>query len=177
MPKVVGGMRIARSFVSPTGAANEVERTIDFQLSGEDGIQVLGVMGYGNLHDDSPPVSDTIPSTAVAHQTLHLEEGATEDLPDATGEDADDIDTEIFYFQWFVQQLVMGSTVTFGAGPSFTAMPNGLWLPPKPILSARNITHKGTTIGADQDLECGVLIYYENVRFSNAELSVQLARR
>lgn len=175
--RVISGQRVARSFVSPTGASNEVERVLDFQLAANQGIQIEGVLGYGNLHDDSPPVSDTVPFTAVGHQTLHLEEGATEDLPDTAGEDADDTDTEIVYVQYFVQQGIVGSTVTFGASAGLTVMPNGIWVPPEPILSPRNIIHKGSTLTADVDGEFGCLIYYKFVEFSSGELAVALARR
>jgi len=177
MPTIQGGVRYARSFVTPTGAANEVARELDFQLATDGGIQILAVLGWGNLHDDSPPVSDTVPFNAIAHQSLHLESGETEDMPDVAGEDADDIDTEIFYYQHFVQQGIVGSTVTFGASATLTITPSGLWIPPKPVISARNIVHKGTTIGADQDLEAGLIIAYENIRFSRGELAVALARR
>jgi len=176
MAKRLGGMKIARSFVTPTGAGNEVERTLDFQLAADQGIEIVAVQGYGNLHDDSPPTSDTVPFNAVAHQTLHLEEGATEDLPDAQGEDADDIDTEIFYVQHFVLNGQIPATAG-GGGVSQMVTPSGLWIPAEPILSARNITHKGTTIGADQDLEAGVLIYYWNVQFPQSELAGILTRR
>lgn len=174
MPRVVSGMRTAISFVTPSGAA-EVAREIDFQLGAQDGIQIYGVQGYGNLHDDTPATSATVPSVASAVQTLHLETGETEDLPDQAGEDLDDIDTEIFYVQQFIQSTFFHTTT--GAGISLSITPPGIWVPPEPILSPRNIIHKGTTNGADQLLEAGLLIFFKYVTLSNAELGVALARR
>lgn len=176
MPRPQGGIVYGRSMLSPTGAANEVTAELDFQLAAGLGIEIFSVMGWGNLHDDSPAVSDTVPFTAIAHQSLHREAGETEDLPDAAGEDAFDIDTEVFWNQFFVQQGVMGSTVTFGASASLTVMPSGITVFERPVLSARNITHKAVTIGADQDLECGILFEYRYVKFSQAELGALFAR-
>lgn len=177
MASVVSPVRYGRSLVTPTGAANEVERELDFQLGSNQGVQILSVQGFGNLHDDTPPVSDTVPFNLVGHQTLHLETGTTEDFPVAAGADADDIDTEIFWFQFFVQQGVMGSTVTFGASASLTVMPSGLTVFERPVQSARNITHKGVSVGADQDLEAGILFSYQYLQFSASELVGALSRR
>jgi len=176
VPTTVSGMRVARSFVSPTGAANTVERELDFQLGSDDGIQIEGVLGYGHYFDASPAPSDTVPLGQLAHQTLHLETGATEALPDDAGDDADDIDTEIFYVQAYSLVWIQGSTVTYGAGGSLTITPSGMWVPPEPILSPRNIIHKGTSDVADSFLNCGVLIYYRYVRFTTSELGTILAR-
>lgn len=176
MPRVRSGQRFCRSFLSPTGAANEVSAELDFQLGGDDGIEIFAVQGYGSLHDDSPAASDTVPYNAVAHQTLHLEAGETEDLPDAAGEDGFDIDSEIFWVQHFVQQGHIPATAG-GGGAGLTITPSGLVVFDKPILSPRNITHKATTLTADQDLECGVIIHYRYVSFSSSELGVLLARR
>lgn len=176
MPSIRGRQRIGRSFVSPTGVTNEVSRVLDFQLATDQGIQIEGVLGYGVLHDDTPATSDTVPIAIRASQTLHLEEGATEDLPISTGEDADDLDTEIFYGQVFTEVFQVPATAGGGGGFGYIT-PSGIWVPPEPILSARNITHKGTTVGADADLEAGVFIYYHFVEFSNAELGVILSRR
>ena len=51
MPQVISGQRIGRAFLSPTGAANEVTQTLDFQLGAQDGVEITAVMGYGSLHD------------------------------------------------------------------------------------------------------------------------------
>lgn len=174
MPRTVSGQRIGRSFVSPSGA-DEVSRVLDFQLGADEGIEITSVLGYGSLHDDTPVASATVPSIAHALQTLHLEGGATEDLPVAAAADADDIDTEIFYMQSFEQHTFFHTTT--GAGIGLSKTPNGLLIFDRPILSPRNITHKGTTLATDHDLECGVLIFYRYVRFTSAELGVLLSRR
>jgi len=176
MPSKISGQRIGRSFLSPTGAANEVSQELDFQLGGNEGIEITGILGYGSYHDDSPATSDTVPSATVAHQTLHLETGATEDLADAAGEDAFDIDSEIIYAQFWSEVFQVPATAG-GGGGGVTVTPTGVFIPPEPILSARNITHKATTVTADADLEAGLLVMYHFVRFSNAELGVLLARR
>ena len=177
MPRPISGQRIGRSMLSPTGATDEVTVTLDFQLGGREGVEVFAVSGWGNLHDDSPAVSDTVPFNALGHQSLHLETGETEDIPRAAGADAFDIDTEVFWEQVFVQQGIVGSTVTFGASATLTVMPTGLTVFHEPILSPRNFIHKAVTVGVDQDLECGILFYYRFVEMSDAELGVALARR
>jgi len=177
MPRILSGQRTMRSFVTPTGVADEVARTIDFQLGSDDGIQIEAVLGYGHYFDASPAPSDTVPIASMASQTLHLETGATEDLPLVAGEDADDIDTEIFYVQTHAYNAIIGSTVTFGAGVDMTITPSGLFVPPQPILSPRNIIHKGRTNVADSFAFLGVLVYFRYVRFSTSELGVLLARR
>jgi len=176
MPSRISDDRYARSFVTPTGAGNEVSRVLDFQLAADQGIEIDWVMGWGNLHDDTPPTSDTVPFQVQAGQSLHLEDGTTEDMPDAAGEDEDDLDTEIFFYQSFVQQGGLPATVG-GYGVTLTVQPNGLIVYPKGVISPRNITHKGTTKGADQDLECGVLFSFHFVKFSSAEQGGFFARR
>lgn len=177
MTRRISGDRVGRSFVTPTGNANEVERVLDFQLAADQGIAITSVLGYGSLHDASPAVSDTVPATAIGFQTLHLEEGATEDLPGIAGEDADDLDTEIFWTQYFHTLSHVGSTATFGVGLAMTVTPSGLITFAQEIISPRNIIHKGRTALADSFLNGGVLIYYHFVEFSDQELGVLLARR
>ncbi len=174
MPRTVSGLRIANSFVTPSGAA-EVFREIDFQLGAEDGVEIYGVQGYGGINDISPAMSATVPNHQIGLQSLHLETGNTEDLPALAGEDTDDIDTEIFWVQWF-EETIFGHTTT-GSGVATNVNPNGIWVPPEPILSPRNIIHKGTTKATDVEGQMGVLIYFKYVTLSNAELGVALARR
>jgi len=176
MPRVISGDRVARSFVSPTGAAAIVSRVLDFQLAADQGIEMVAVLGYGSYFDNTPAASDTVPANSVGNQSLHLEEGATEDLPNEAGEDADDIDTEIFYVQSFHTLFQIPATAG-GGGGSTSVLPSGLVIFRDPILSPRNITHKGVSGPADSFGQFGVLIYYHYVEFSNAELGVLLARR
>lgn len=177
MPRVLSGQRVCRSFVTPTGAADEVSRVLDFQLGADDGIRIEAVLGYGHYFDASPAPSDTVPVASMAAQTLHLETGATEDLPMVAAEDADDIDSEIFFVQSMAYNAIIGNTVTFGAGVDLAITPAGLFIPPEPILSPRNIIHKGRTNVADSFAFLGVLIYFKYVRFTTSELGVLLARR
>jgi len=175
MPRVLSGVRYASSFLSPTGA-NEVEQEIDFQLGSDDGIRIHSVLGYGQYYDNTPAVSDTVPASSIGHQTLHLEQGATEDLPDVAGNDAVNIDTEVFFLQHWSLTFQVPATAG-GGGGTIHVTPSGLWIPPQPIDSARNITHKATTLTADTFLNCGVLISYQYVRFSQSELGAILSRR
>jgi len=177
MPRTISGQRIARSFVTPTGSANEVQRVLDFNLAADQGIEIEAVLGYGNYFDASPAPSDTVPISNMGFQTLHLETGATEDLPSEAAEDADDIDSEIFYVQSYAYNAVLGTTNTFGGGASLAITPSGIWIPPEPILSPRNIIHKGRTNVTDTFGFFGVIIYYKFVSLTPAELGVALARR
>lgn len=176
MPKIISGLRVARSFVTPSGVA-VVSRELDFQLGANQGISIQAVLGYGLGHDDTPTPSDTAPVPVSAIQTLHLETGAIEDIPLVGGEDEDDIDTEIFYAQMFGSQFIVGNTATFGAGGWGVVTPSGLVTFAEPILTARNITHSAKTEATGQLLDCGVLIYYKYVLFSGSELGFLLARR
>ena len=176
MPTQQSGIRYARSFLTPTGAA-EVEAELDFQLGSDDGIRIYSVNGYGQFYDGSPAVSDTVPAPVIAHQTLHLETGPTEDLPDVAGDDVVDIDSEIFYVMHWSQMFIVGSTVTFGAGGFQVVTPSGLWIPRDPIDTPRNITHKATTISTDTFLNAGVIIEYAYIRFSRQELGAFFARQ
>ena len=176
MPRVISGQRVGRSFVSPTGAANAVSRVLDFQLAADQGVQLEAVLGYGVLHDDSPATSDTVPAVARAIQSLHLEEGTTEVLDFAAGDDDDELDTEVVWVQSFAEVFQVPATAG-GGGGSLTVTPSGLVVFPDPIVSPRNITHKGYTFEADCDLEAGILFYYRYVQFTNAELGVLLSRR
>jgi len=173
----LSGLRIARSFVTPTGAANEVERELDFQLPADNGIAIEWVLGYGQFYDNTPAVSDTVPAHAFAHQTIHLETGATEDVGDNEGSDQTDIDSEVIYIQSYATMFIVGATNTFGAGGNVVITPTDVVRYDPPIASPRNIIHKGTTVEADSFLNAGILMGYHYVEFSNAELGVLLARR
>jgi len=175
--RVISGLRVARSFVTPTGGANVVSRELDFQLGANQGIEISSVLGYGWVHDDSPTVSDTVPVTAKATQTLHLETGTIEAIPTLAGEDADDIDTEIFYAQTHQMTALVGTTNTFGAGIALKSEPSGLVVFARPIGTARNVTHSGLNSAAGAFAELGVLIYYHYILFTDAELGFLLARR
>jgi len=174
MPQVISGPRRARSFVTP-GAAVVVSRVLDFNFAANQGIEVTAVLGFGKALDPTPAPSDTVPADVYAQQTLHLEEGTVEDFPIAGADDADEIDTEVFFAQSFGGMFQTGTTNTFGAGGGAPA--DNLYIPYRdPILVARNITHRGETIGASTG-SFGVLIFYHYVVFSNAELGLILARR
>jgi hypothetical protein len=109
--------------------------------------------------------------------TLHLESGSLETVPNQNGQDEDTIDSEVFYRQGLSQGGNDDSTTEFRASLAVTVQPSGIVDFRKPILTARNITHRGISSSANLDLLCHVVIYYTFVEFSLAELGLILARR
>jgi len=176
MARVISGLRVARSFLTPTGATNVLTRELDFQLAANTGISIRAVLGFGTFRDASPTPSDTVVNIGLGQQTLHLETGATEDAPIDAGDDEDDIDTEIFYVQMFASIFQVPNTAGGGGGYGLVT-PNGLVTFDEPIETARNITHRAETVSADTFLHAGMLIYYKYVKFSDQELGFILARR
>lgn len=174
MPREISGLRIARSFITPTNT--EVQRELDFQLGPRQGISISSVMG-----DMVPDPSATVHSTTVeeihAVHTLHLETGSLETVPLLTGEDEDTIDTEQFFRQ--VLSLVSSddAATEFRASAATYVLPNGMIVYEKPILAARNITHRGVASAGNLDFLAHVLIFYTFVEFSLSELGLILARR
>jgi len=173
-PREISGLRIARSFITPTEV--RVSRELDFQLGARQGIAIEAILGTMVPGTGSTVSASTI-VMVTGNQTLHLETGSLETVPDAAAEDEDTIDTEVF----FRQDLFLGgnddSTTEFRASLATLVNPNGLVTFSKPIFSARNITHSGITGGSTLDTLCHVLIYYTFVEFSLAELGLILARR
>ena len=175
MPREISGLRIARSYLTPTDTA--VSRELDFQLGARQGIAMYGVLG--SLTYD--PANTTINPTGVvlmtANQTLHLETGSLETVPDAAGEDEDTIDSEVFYRQ----DLSVGgnddSTTEFRASLAIDSSPNDLVAFARPIFTARNITHRAITNSSSLDALGHVIVYYVFVEFTLSELGLILARR
>jgi len=161
--------------VTPSGAA-VVTRVLDFNFASNQGIEITAVLGSVVAFDASPAVSDTVPVKIPIAQSLHLEEGTIENIPFGDGEDADEIDTEVFFHQVEQGMFQTGTTNTFG--PGGTGASGSLYVPYKdPVLVARNITHRGEALSTGQEGACHVLIFYHYVVFSNAELGLILARR
>lgn len=173
MPTEISGLRIARSFITPTDS--EVQRTIDFQLGVRQGISIEGVLGEIVIDNGGFTASATTLTAQGGLHTLHLQSGSLETVPDQAGEDEDTIDSEVFYRQQLTVVAIDEPTAQGAAGISVT--PNGVWVPPRPLFSARNITHRGITFSATLDLLCHVTIYFVFVEFSLAELGLILARR
>jgi len=175
MPTIISGPRRARSFVTPAGAA-VVSRVLDFNFATNQGIEITAVLGTSRLVDTDPAVSDTAPAIIEGSQSLHLEEGTIEDVPIINAQDADEIDTEVFFQMDVGGMFMVGTTNTFGAGGGSPAQ--NLYIAYRdPILVARNITHRGETLVTGQEGKMGVLIFYHYVVFTNAELGLVLARR
>ncbi len=175
MPREISGLRIARSFITPTDSV--VSRVIDFQLGARQGIAIEGVLA-SMVPDPAgfEPASAATTEASGSH-TLHLESGSLETVPDSAGEDEDTIDSEVF----FRQELWIGgnddSATEFRASLAVMVVPQGYIPFPKPIFSARNITHRGISTASNLDFLANVTIYYTFVEFSLAELGLILARR
>lgn len=175
MPREISGLRIARSFITPTDA--EVSRVLDFQLGARQGIQIHAVLG-----EITPDPGNVVVSTSTivgfqATHTLHLESGSLETVPDDSGEDEDTIDSEIFYRQVLSLMGNDDATTEFRASIALLAQPQGIVEFARPLFVARNITHRGLSTNASLDVLCHVIIYYTFVEFSLAELGLILARR
>ncbi len=175
MPTRISGLRIARSHLTPSGSA-QASAEMDFNLSSRQGVSISAVLGIGHFSDRSPATSDTVVTDSVAHQTLHLETGALEDVPADDAEDVVNMDTEVFYMQEFSLLFQVPATAG-GGGGSVYVMPSGLVTFAEPILTARNITHQAETRTTDAFLDAGVYVYYNFVEFSLSELGFILARR
>jgi len=175
MVKEISGLRIARSYVTPSPTV--VERVIDFQLGARQGISIMAVLPTFTMDILAGPPSLTVLTFRHGIQTLHLESGSLEVVPDDQGEDEDTIDSEVF----MRQDVVIGGnddlTTEFRASLAVTATPNGLITFPRPILTSRNITHRGISDNAVTDINFHVIIYYVFVEFSLSELGLILARR
>lgn len=175
MPREISGLRIARSFITPTDT--RVTRELDFQLGARQGISIEKVVG--EILPDAAGVAMNASGTQefLGNHTLHLETGSLETIPDAAGEDEDTIDTEIFYRQSIMCAGQDDSTTEFRSSVAYMVSPNGELNFPKPLLSARNISHSGKSSTSVFDILCHVTIYYVFVEFSLAELGLILARR
>jgi len=175
MPTPISGRRVARSLVTPSGGSAPVTRVLDFNFASDQGIEITAVLGSLLAVDLSPAASDTVPAQIHASQTLHQEQGTLEDVPFADGEDADEIDTEVFFQQEVGSQFQVPATAGGGGGAGASGT---LYLPYiEPILIARNITHRGQDNSGGQTASGWVLIYYRYVRFSDDELIGILSRR
>jgi len=175
MPREISGLRIARSFISPTDSA--VSREIDFQLGARQGIAIHGVLGEIGFDPAGTVWSPAAIIEFNANHTLHLETGSLETVPDAAGEDEDTIDSEIFFRQTLFLAGNDDLTTEFRASLTSQVVPNGMVSFPRPLFTARNISHRGITGDANLDALCHVIIYYVFVEFSLAELGLILSRR
>jgi len=175
MPREISGLRIARSFISATNT--EATRELDFQLGARQGVALLGVLG-GMVGDPAGiSMSTSLQLEYNGVQTLHLETGSLETVPDAAAEDEDTIDSEVFFRQDYIVAGNDDSSTEFRSAVTHLVVPSSVVNFQRPIFSARNLTHRGITSNASFDLLCHVILYYVFVEFSLAELGLILARR
>ena len=175
MPREISGLRIARSFITPPNT--EVSRVIDFQLGARQGIQIHSVLGSMTVDPGNTTISSSGINFFHGTHTLHLESGSLETVPDASAEDEDTIDSEIFYRQEITVAGNDDLTTEFRASLAIVVNPNGLVEYARPLFIARNITHRGISLSSAMDFLAHVTIFYTFVEFSLAELGLILARR
>jgi len=177
MPKAISGTRFARSMVTPIGA-QVVSRVLDFQLGPRMGLEIYSVQG--SVSRLGTGTLGTVDNATIAvtqgQQTLHMETGALEDIPIKAGEDADDIDTEIFYQYGLYVTGVNSGIVGEGASLAIVSGPGYVVYNPT-LFVARNITHRGETVNANEEANFSVLIQYRYIEFTDAEMGILLARR
>jgi len=176
MPREISGLRIARSYVTPAGAAT-VSRVMDFQLGARQGIAIHAILG-----DMLPDPAATLLSTGLVSeftgvQTMHLESGSLETVPNAAGEDEDTIDSEVFFRQTLVWAGNDDVTTEFRASLTTHVTPGGIVNFERPILTARNISHRCISDNSGLAILAHVILYYVFVEFSLSELGLILARR
>ncbi len=176
MVKEISGLRVARSTVTPS-STTAVVRELDFQLGPRQGIQIFAVLPTVTVDAASTGPSSSVVGFDNGNQTLHLETGSLETVPDNAAEDEDTIDSEIFMRQDVIVGGNDDSATEFRSSLAITVTPSGLVTYPRPILAARNISHRGIVDGTSDDLNFHVLIYYVFVEFQLSELGLILARR
>lgn len=170
--QVISGLRIARSYITPINAVSS--RELNFNLSTRQGIQIQSVLGIIN------PLVHSIGSSQGLHdcvQTLHLETGSLETVPNGAGADEDTVDSEIFFVQNFSRLANDDPTTEFRASAAQMVQPSGVIDYPDPILSSRNITHRAVGNVSVADYGCHIMVFYKFVEFTLSELGVILARR
>lgn len=172
MARELTGMRIARSQIDNPGTGSE-NQEIDFNLSTNQGIKVLGVEGM----IQSPPVPSA-GSSSGAVQALVTEPGTIDTTflnPGAAGSDAvesDDLQNIFIQYHYFAStpEGTNGGIGTYGE-----VQPNGLVVFPEPLLIATNLRHFADVTTTTYNLM--VVVYYKYVEFSRDELAFLFARR
>jgi len=175
MPREISGLRVARSFITPT--ETRVTRELDFQLGARQGIAIHQVVGSMFVDGSQGPPSTAAQAFFEGNHTLHFETGSLETVPNAAGEDEDTIDTEQFYRQDIGVGANDDVSTEFRASCAISVTPSAPVNFPRPLYTARNISHSGQTNASAFDMNAHVLLYYVFVEFSLAELGLLLARR
>lgn len=159
MARVISGLRYARSFVTPSGAET-ISRVMDFDLGARFGISInwirTAVIGIGN------PTTD-VNLEYIA--SVHLETDQLEDLPLATGEDENNIDTEVIH-QHYAAHIHSESAAGLGA-VVFQSNQRDDYMD---LVVARNITFAGKSESASGSAAMALLMEYRYVELTNAEL-------
>lgn len=171
MVKVISDVRVARSFIG--GALSAVETVeLDFNLGTREAVRFYGIVGTIRISDAFP--SGAAPVLGSWDQSLHLEDG-TVTAPNTSGLAADqfDNDDEIIYHQ-LAALAALDDTAGTG-GLSLEQTPNGMVTFPEPIISPLNPTHRVSSAEVTAGYE--LLMYYDYVELSDAELGLAFARR
>lgn len=171
--KEITGLRIARSFLTPSGDS-ELTAIMDFDLGPRIGIAIHDVLG--TMHRINVPAS-TSHAEHYGVQSLHLEGGTLEAVPNAAGDDEVNIDTEIFYIQTHSVISQTEASTRGGSGYAISVTPSGLVHYARPIIAVRNITHAAETIVTNHEGGMQVLVFYAYVELTRNEMGFWLASR
>jgi hypothetical protein len=172
VPTALSDIRIARSFIGHTSAANvEQTQVLDFDLGVQEAIQIFGV--FGTMLPNVAAATGTFHNLAT--QTLHLEDDTLAEIPvDDADADLFESDSEVVYQQELGMIFYNGTTEA--AGSSYIN-PSGLFTFIDPILAAANLTHRTESNTTDMDLAASMFIHYRYVRLNTNELAFAIARR
>lgn len=173
MAKPLGGLRVARSFLTPAGVA-VVEAELDFNLPVGVGAEILAIRGSLQRIENTGAVAarDHAPSV----QTLHMETDVLEDVPIAAGEDVVNMDTEQLWEQR-VTYRVEEDTTNGSSMSSIEVTPEDTFYPPTPVIISRNMMHRAETTDADEEADWSLFIYYRYVELNQGDMANLFARR
>lgn len=173
MPTPISPMRIARDIDIAVAGAADVERTIDFDLGSEEGIELYRIELIAGGLDFTPSGEGEV---GMAYQSLHVEVGTLEDpiLADGTM-----LSSEI---------LARVQYTAFGHEEAAVARMQGLLISPcqswdflqmhgRPLLVAQNLTHNIVTESTVSMTDVEVALWYRYVRLTREELVNQFLLR
>ncbi len=162
MSRPISDIRVARSFIGMAAASTVEEQEFDFDISIQQAIEIFAC--FAGLTDAVITTTTSLVSTFV-HQTLHRETQTLFAPNNAVG-DADqlDIDSEIiaeFFHNYSTVDSAEGDAAAFATGPT-------TFIYPDPILTSRNLTHRGET---DANISAGVWmhVHYRYVKLTAEE--------
>lgn len=167
------GIRQARDIIQ--GSATLASREMDFNLSSDQGIEIVGVE---LMFTEMPVPPGNTSGRDGAVQGLIVEPGSIDGTfinPDGSPTEATEIDDLQNIFLQYASS-VFNTDETNGVGVSNILQSPGWFSPPEPVLTAENPRHVIHTTSATAWAGL-VTVHYRYVRFSRDELAVMFARR